>query len=337
VRAIVFWALAAGLVNGAVSLLAQEADYGQPPQPQVVTYVLLDLQSGDLASAEGLVAQYRRLNGDTPEALDALAWLARGELAAGRLDEAWKDAAEVRRACQTALATRKLDAEPYLPLALGSAYETQAAVLSRQHKRTEALQLLETALHTWRGTSIEDRLQQGINLLTLEGRPLPLVREADWIGARPSPESSWRGKVVLLFFWAHWCSDCKQDAPVIAKIAQEFEPKGLIVIAPTRLYGYTAQNEHASAAEEKAFVQKVFERYYAAIPHVQVPLDASNFDRFGASTTPTIVLADRRGIVRLYHPGLMQESELRSAIEPLVSQRISPAYQAQTPSAAAKR
>jgi thioredoxin-related protein len=43
-----------------------------------------------------------------------------------------------------------------------------------------------------------------------------------------------------------------------------------------------------------------------------------NFDRFGASTTPTIVLADRRGVVRLYHPGLMDEASLKAAIEPLV-------------------
>lgn len=296
------------------------ADYGQPAQPQIVTYVLLSLQRGDLDSASALVAQYRRLNGDTPEAMDALSWLARGELTMGHLDRAWADAAEVKRVSQAALGTRKLDAEPYLPLALGAAYEIQAGVLAQKHEGTQAIALLQSALRTWRGTSIEDRLQQGLNFLTLEGKPVPPLRESDWIGARPSPQSAWRGKVVLLFFWAHWCSDCKQDAPVIAKVAAELEPKGLIVVAPTRLYGYTAQDEHASPAEEKAFVEKVFAKFYASIPRVQVPLNAANFQRFGASTTPTIVLVDRRGIVRLYHPGLMREDELRSAIEPLLSE-----------------
>lgn len=46
-----------------------------------------------------------------------------------------------------------------------------------------------------------------------------------------------------------------------------------------------------------------------------VPVSEKNFDTYGASTTPTIVLIDRRGIVRLYHPGAMTEAELRSAIE----------------------
>ncbi len=44
-----------------------------------------------------------------------------------------------------------------------------------------------------------------------------------------------------------------------------------------------------------------------------------NFERFGVSTTPTIVLIDRRGIVRLYHPGVIEEADLRAAIEPLLT------------------
>jgi thiol-disulfide isomerase/thioredoxin len=305
-------------------LAAQPADYGQPPVPQVVAWVQLSLQRGDLDSASALVAQYRRLNGDTPEAMDALSWLARGELAMGRLDRAWADAAEVKRVSQAALGTRKLDAEPYLPLALGAAYEIQAGVLAQKHEPAQAIALLQSAMRSWRGTSIEDRLQQGVNLLTLEGKPVPPLRDPDWIGPKPSPQTAWRGKVVLLFFWAHWCLDCKLDAPVIAKLAAEFEPKGLIVVAPTRLYGYTAQDDHAPPAVEKPFVEQVFAKFYAAIPRVQVPLSAANFQRFGASTTPTIVLVDRRGIVRLYHPGLMREDELRSAIEPLLSEHAPP-------------
>lgn len=269
-----------------------------------------------------MVVQYRRLNGDTPEALDALSWLARGELAAGRLDEAAKHAGEVEAAARAGLATRKLDAEPYLPIALGAAYEVQAETLVAQKKRSEAMQLLESALHAWRGTSIFERLQKNINLLTLAGRPMPPLRKTEWIGKKPAPTTSLRGKVVLLFFWAHWCADCKADAPVIAQLSTELGPKGLVVVAPTRRYGYTAQEEHATAAEETPFIAKVYAKYYSDIPNAGVPLDAANFDRFGVSTTPTIVLVDRRGIVRLYHPGLMNDTELRGAILPLLSGNV---------------
>lgn len=310
---------AVGLLLLAIFLKGHAQSSGQPPTPRVVEYVELALEHGDLESASALVAQYRRLYGDTPEALEALSWVARGELAAGRMDAARKDVDEIQRSCRVALATRKLDAEPHLPIALGAAYELEAEILFEQHKRAEAIQLLQSALRSWRGTSIADRLQKNLNLLTLEGRPAPLLEETEWIGAKPANLSALRGKVVLLFFWAHWCADCKAEAPVIAKLASEFANQGLVVIAPTRRYGYTADDEHADAAKEKAFIEKVYAREYAPIANAGVPLNAGNFERFGASTTPTIVLLSRQGLVKLYHPGVMDEASLRAAIERLLT------------------
>ncbi len=297
----------------------QVQSYGQPPTPRVVAYVESALAHGDLASASALVAQYRRLNGDTPEAMEALSWVARGELAAGHLDTASKEGDEIERVCETALGTRKLDAEPHLPIALGAAYEIQAKVLSAEHKRTEAIQLLQSALRKWRGTSIVDRLQKNLNLMTLEGRPVPVLQETQWIGPKPAAFSALRGKVVLLFFWAHWCADCKAEAPIIAHLASQFAAKGLVVIAPTRRYGYTADDEHADASKETGFIEKVYARYYSAVPNAGVPLNEQNFERFGVSTTPTIVLVGKQGTVKLYHPGVMEEPELRAAIERLVT------------------
>jgi thiol-disulfide isomerase/thioredoxin len=287
--------------------------------PRVVAYVLGALQQGDLATASALVTQYRRLNGDTPEGLEALSWVARGELMAGRLADAEKHANEIRTSTEKTLATRKLDAEPHLPIALGAAYEIQAQILTTQHKRTEAIAFLQFALRTWRGTSISERLQKNLNLLTLEGRPIPALQETEWIGSKPTALNALRGKVVLLFFWAHWCADCKQEAPIIAKLASEFASSGFVVIAPTQRYGYTALNEHASAAEETAFIEKVYAKFYSGIPNAGVPVSEANFERFGVSTTPTLVLVDKHGVVRLYHPGAMDEPLLRAAIEPLLN------------------
>ena len=147
---------------------------------------------------------------------------------------------------------------------------------------------------------------------------MPLLRETEWIGKKPAAPAALRGKVVLLFFWAHWCADCKAEAPVLAKLGSELKAAGLVIVAPTRRYGYTADDDHALPAKETSFITKVFDHYYAGIPNEGVPVDRGNFERFGASTTPTIVLVDRRGIVRLYHPGLMTEEELRAEIEALL-------------------
>jgi thiol-disulfide isomerase/thioredoxin len=297
--------------------------YSQSPGAVLVAYVEMAVQRGDLASASAIVTQFRRQAGDTPEVLEALSWVARGELSGGQVDEALKTVDEIKRLSEAALQGRKLDYEPHLPLALGAAYEVQAQALNETHQRTEAVRLLRSAMQRWRGTSMEARLQKNLNVLTLEGKPLPLLRASEWIGAKPAPENTLRGRVVLLFFWAHWCPDCKAEAPILAQLGTEFEPRGLVIVGPTKLYGYTPGDEHASASEERAFIEKVYARFYSEIPNLQVPVGDTNFERFGASTTPTIVLADRHGIVRLYHPGLMDEASLRAAIAPLLTEEKS--------------
>ena len=117
------------------------------------------LKGGDLQLAEDLANQYRRLNGYTPEALLALGWAARGELAARQVEKANQTAAEILQNAQTALASRPIDAEPYLPLALGTAYEVQAEALFAKGQRAAALQLMQKALVKWRDSSLGDRLQ----------------------------------------------------------------------------------------------------------------------------------------------------------------------------------
>jgi len=124
-----------------------------------------------------------------------------------------------------------------------------------------------------------------------------------------------KGAPVLLFFWAHWCADCKQEGPVISQLASEFGSRGLKVEAPTQLYGYAAYGEDATPKDETAYIGRVWQHYYPALQDIPVPVSKLNFDRYGASTTPTLVVLDRAGKVALYHPGLMSYDELRAAIE----------------------
>jgi len=51
---------------------------------------------------------------------------------------------------------------------------------------------------------------------------------------------------------------------------------------------------------------------------VSIPISKANFEVYGASTTPTLVLVDRAGKIALYHPGAMPYAELRSAVEKVV-------------------
>jgi len=56
-----------------------------------------------------------------------------------------------------------------------------------------------------------------------------------------------------------------------------------------------------------------------AVVAVFVPVSGASFAAYGASSTPTIVLIDGQGIVRLYHPGALTEKELTARILTLIT------------------
>ena len=67
-------------------------------------------------------------------------------------------------------------------------------------------------------------------------------------------------------------------------------------------------------ADELKYIEQIRHQYYADLLNVPAPVSEANFRNYGASTTPTLVLIDRQGIVRLYHPGAMTIDELRAAL-----------------------
>ena len=286
----------------------------------IVTYVQLATQAGDFTAAATALKQYRTALGMTPEYLEALSWIGRAQLAHHNIDAAEKNAAEVRSLGIAQLAHRSLDSEPHLPLALGAAIEVHAQALAEQHRRDEAVLFLSDELKQWQNTSIRDRLQKNINLLTLEGKPVPALDVSEGIGGRkPLPLSAHRGHPVLLFLWAHWCADCKAEVEIVHKLIATYGPRGLVVVAPTEHYGFVARGEPAPPAVETKYIAEVFAKYYAELGSVEIPLSEANFARFGVSSTPTMVLVDGQGIVRLYNPGNASYPLLAAKIEPLLT------------------
>jgi len=272
----------------------------------------------DFAGAERTARAYRAQTGGTSELAAALSWLARGALDAKRFDQAESYAAETRKLTLDLLGTRKLDGDRWLPTALGASIEVHAQALAARGERPEAIAFLREQLGLFGATSLDERIRKNINLLTMEGKPAPPLEENDWLGPKPASLAAMRGHPVLLFFWAHWCPDCKAEAPVLAALQNRYGPQGLVLVGPTRLYGYAAGGEQAAPAAEKQYIEQVRRRYYAAVSDMPVPLSAANFPVYGASTTPTLILIDRRGVVRFYHPGAASEAELSARIQAIL-------------------
>jgi len=268
--------------------------------------------------AEREIQGYRTTVGVTPEMLEALSWLARGALDAKQYSRADGYAGETRDLIEKALAGRPVP--PSLEIALGAAIEVHAAVLAQGGSRQEAIAFLRTELAGYRGTPLSPRIQKSINLLTLEGKPAPALDVSHWLGPQPRSLAALKGHPVLLFFWAHWCVDCKAEVPILARLMQEYRPRGLVLVGPTQLYGYTAAGD-ATPEQETHYIDQIRTQYYAPLAAMPVPLSAENFQKYGASTTPTLVLLDTSGVVRLYHPGAMSYEALAEKIRRILGVR----------------
>jgi thiol-disulfide isomerase/thioredoxin len=279
----------------------------------IVEEVRTALAANNVSAAQSEVEAYRAQYGPTPELIEAISWVARAALDSDQLDVADNYAKQANTLATAQLKNRAVDAEPHLPLGLGAAIEVHAQVLAARGQRTQALTVLQSALQRYRATSIRPRIQKNINLLTLTGRPAHPLNAAQHLGPAPKSLAQLKGSPVLLFFWAHWCSDCKYEGPIITRLRSQFP--SLQIIAPTQYYGYAAQGQDATPETELAWIERVWEHFYPGLVDVSVPVSKANFDVYGASTTPTLVLINRQGMISMYHPGVLPDQELRAAIE----------------------
>jgi len=258
------------------------------------------------------------MSGIDPSTAEAVSWLSRGALVGKQYDDAARYAAEARSMVEDLLEKRSLADERKLRIALGTSIEVQAQAKAAQGALSEAIAYLNSEFDRWDVPEIRIRTRKNMNLLSLEGKAAPTMELSEYVGPEPASLDELKGNVLLLYFWAHWCHDCRSAAPVLSQLADKYGDKGLVIMVPTRLYGFAARGEEATPSEELTYIASIRKRDYGDIPEVMAPTSLENFIRYGSSTTPTLVLIDRDGVVRLYHPGKMNYEELAAKIAALI-------------------
>lgn len=143
----------------------------------------------------------------------------------------------------------------------------------------------------------ENQMAPDFQLSSLEGRQVKL--------------SDYRGKAVLLNFWASWCGPCKVEMPWFTELQDRYRQQGLEVI------GIAADN--AGKDKIKSFVEKMHVKYTILLGTDEVS-DAYG----GIQGLPTSFYIDRDGRIVKQVAGLISEDEIEDNIrkalqEPLQS------------------
>ena len=116
-----------------------------------------------------------------------------------------------------------------------------------------------------------------------------------------------RGKVVLLDFWATWCHGCKEELPWFAEFERRYAKKGLAVVG-------------VSLDEEGWKVVKPF-LASADIPYRIIVGDDPTAKKYTIDNMPDAFLIDRHGRIAATYVGLVDRDDVESNIRLLLSKR----------------
>ncbi len=117
--------------------------------------------------------------------------------------------------------------------------------------------------------------------------------------------SSYRGRVLLLNFWATWCAPCRAEIPDLIKKQRLFRSQGL------RIVGITYPPETIS--QVRAFVRRYKLNYPVLIGSRETKQVFTSSD-----TLPMTVVLDRHGKIREIIEGIMYSDEFEQKVIPII-------------------
>lgn len=117
--------------------------------------------------------------------------------------------------------------------------------------------------------------------------------------------ADYRGKVVLLDFWATWCGPCKIEIPWFMEFERAHKDKGFAVI------GVSMDEEGWDAV--KPFVNRLGINYRIVIGN-----DVTAQAYGGVEALPTTFLIDRDGRIAAVHVGLTSKGDIEHGIQQLL-------------------
>lgn len=113
-----------------------------------------------------------------------------------------------------------------------------------------------------------------------------------------------KGQVVLVDFWATWCSPCKASFPAYSQLQRELAPRGFVLLA-------------VSVDKSAALYADFLKEFNPAFPTVR---DGSRklITQVKVPAMPTSYLIDRKGVVRSMHHGFHGEATVRELREEII-------------------
>ena len=148
-------------------------------------------------------------------------------------------------------------------------------------------------------------------LLAADPSPAAEPRPAapDWqlrdVNGKPVNLAEFKGRLVVLNFWATWCPPCRQEIPGFVALQRKYQDKGLVIIGVSL--------DQRGPGVVKPFIGRFGVNYPVVMGNEQIVSDYG-----GVEAIPTTFIIDRQGKVVTVHQGFTDnatfEAEIRSLL-----------------------
>ena len=150
---------------------------------------------------------------------------------------------------------------------------------------------------------INHKFEVQAKLKALEGKPLTL--EGPTPAGTPLSTAAFKGKVVLVDFWASWCVTCREELPRLKKLYAQYHNQGLEIV------GVSCDS---SGEDLLKFLSQNRDMPWPQLFDAAAPGWHKLADQYTVNSIPTVFVIDRKGVVR--------SVEARSNYEKLVPELL---------------
>jgi thiol-disulfide isomerase/thioredoxin len=126
--------------------------------------------------------------------------------------------------------------------------------------------------------------------------------------------SEYKGKVVLVNFWATWCVPCRTEYPMLAGLAKEYQSKGVVFLGVS----YDQQQDLNAEEGFLAMYRPVFPNYRQQ-PGIDVEAFNRGVDRLWNGELPSTIFYRRNGRLLMQFYGMRPRAEFEKAIQSLLA------------------